>query len=169
MRARHASTSALELKRPAPSMVISSRSMGGVAAEAATAASAADLTRSRRFIGKPKFIVVRVVWWCRRFRLHICFETSPRIHVACPHSRGLGSAQGNTGRQTREQVSGAPLLRNTRLPVEAIVGNYDAFLEEGLSPDSAIAETLDCYPEAGIDTIRAILNYRAAHQFQAQP
>ena len=47
------------------------------------------------------------------------------------------------------KVSGAPLLKNTRLPVDAITGNYDAFRDEGLSPDAAIAETLDCYPEAG--------------------
>jgi uncharacterized protein (DUF433 family) len=66
------------------------------------------------------------------------------------------------------KVSGAPLLKNTRLPVDAITGNYDAFRDEGLSPDEAIAETLDCYPEAGLDTIKAILSYRAAHQFQAQ-
>jgi uncharacterized protein (DUF433 family) len=66
------------------------------------------------------------------------------------------------------KVSGAPLLKNTRLPVEAITGNYDAFRDEGLSPDAAIAETLDCYPEAGLDTIKAILTYRDAHQFQAQ-
>lgn len=67
------------------------------------------------------------------------------------------------------KVSGAPLLKNTRLPVEAITGNYDAFCDEGLSPDAAIAETLDCYPEAGIDAIKTILNYRAQHQLQAQP
>ncbi len=67
------------------------------------------------------------------------------------------------------KVSGAPLLKNTRLRVDAITGNYDAFRDEGLSPDAAIAETLDCYPEAGLDAIRAILDYRAAHQFQAQP
>jgi len=66
------------------------------------------------------------------------------------------------------KVSGAPLLKNTRLPVDAITGNYDAFLDEGLSPDAAIAETLDCYPEAGLDAIKAILRYRSAHQFQAQ-
>src|SRR6202044_4003538 len=45
------------------------------------------------------------------------------------------------------KVSGAPLLKNTRLPVEAITGNYDAFRAEGLSPEAAMAETLDCYPE----------------------
>ena len=66
------------------------------------------------------------------------------------------------------KVSGAPLLKNTRLPVEAITGNYDAFRDEGLSPDVAIAETLDCYPEAGIETIRAVLAYRADHRLQAQ-
>ena len=41
------------------------------------------------------------------------------------------------------KVGGAPLLKNTRLPVEAITGNYDAFRDEGLSPDAALAETLD--------------------------
>ncbi len=67
------------------------------------------------------------------------------------------------------KVSGAPLLKNTRLPVEAITGNYDAFRAEGLSSEAAIAETLDCYPETGLDTIKALLAYRAAHQPQAQP
>jgi len=66
------------------------------------------------------------------------------------------------------KVGGAPLLKNTRLPVDAITGNYDAFLDEGLSPDAAMTETLDCYPEAGLDAIKAILNYRSEHQFQAQ-
>jgi uncharacterized protein (DUF433 family) len=66
------------------------------------------------------------------------------------------------------KVSGSPLLKGTRLPVEAITGNYDAFLDEGFSPEAAIAETFDCYPEAGLDKIKAILHYRAAHQFQAQ-
>ena len=61
------------------------------------------------------------------------------------------------------KVSGAPLLKNTRLPVEAITGNYDASRDEGLSPDDAIAETLDCYPQAGLDTIKALLTYRATH------
>lgn len=67
------------------------------------------------------------------------------------------------------KVSGVPLLKNTRLPVEAITGNYDAFRDEGLSQDQAIAETLDCYPEAGIQNIKAILDYRAAHELQTQP
>jgi uncharacterized protein (DUF433 family) len=67
------------------------------------------------------------------------------------------------------KVSGAPLLKNTRLPVDATTGNYDAFRDEGLSRDEALAETLDCYPEAGMDAIKAILDYRAAHQLQTQP
>ncbi len=48
------------------------------------------------------------------------------------------------------KVSGAPLLKNTRLPVEAITGNYDAFRDEGLSPDAAIAETYSAlHPRIG--------------------
>jgi uncharacterized protein (DUF433 family) len=65
------------------------------------------------------------------------------------------------------KVSGAPLLKNTRLPVEAVTGNYDAFIEDGLASDAAIVETLDCYPEISVEVIKAILNYRAEHQFQA--
>jgi uncharacterized protein (DUF433 family) len=67
------------------------------------------------------------------------------------------------------KVSGAPLLKNTRLPVDAIIGNYDAFRDEGLSSDAAIAETVDCYPEVSADAIKSILQYRATHEFQAQP
>ena len=66
------------------------------------------------------------------------------------------------------KVSGASLLKNTRLPVEGIAGNNDAFRDEGMSPEEAIAETLDCYPQAGLEAITAVLNDRAAHQFQAQ-
>ena len=55
------------------------------------------------------------------------------------------------------KVSGAPLLKNTRLPVDAITENYDATRDEGSSPDAALAETLDCYPEAGLDTTKATL------------
>jgi uncharacterized protein (DUF433 family) len=67
------------------------------------------------------------------------------------------------------KVSGAPLLKNTRLPVDAITGNYDAFRAEGLSPDASIAETLDCYPETSVAEIKALLAYRATHQLQAHP
>jgi uncharacterized protein (DUF433 family) len=66
------------------------------------------------------------------------------------------------------KVSGAPVLKNTRLPVDAITGNYEAFRDQGLSPDQAIAETLDCYPEVELDAIKAILRYRAEHSLQTQ-
>jgi uncharacterized protein (DUF433 family) len=66
------------------------------------------------------------------------------------------------------KVSGAPVLKDTRLPVEAVTGNYDAFRAEGLSHDAAIAETQDCYPEISLEAIQALLDYRATHQLQAQ-
>ena len=67
------------------------------------------------------------------------------------------------------KVSGAPLLKNTRLPVEAITQNYDSFLDEGATPEEAVFETHDCYPEIGIERIKAVLEYRTAHQPQLQP
>jgi len=54
------------------------------------------------------------------------------------------------------------------LPVEAITGNYDAFLDDGLSPHLAVAETLECYPQAGMNAILEILRYRETHHLQAQ-
>jgi hypothetical protein len=53
------------------------------------------------------------------------------------------------------------------LPVDAITGNYDAFRAEGLSPDAAMEETLDCYPEVSVEAIKTLLAYRDAHHFQA--
>ena len=73
------------------------------------------------------------------------------------------------GRGHPRQSQWRAVAEDTRLPVEAITGNYDAFRDEGLSPAAALAETLDCYPEAGLDAIRSILDYRAAHHLQAQP
>jgi uncharacterized protein (DUF433 family) len=67
------------------------------------------------------------------------------------------------------KVSGAPLLRHTRLPVAAITENYDAFLDEGSSPEEALIETFDCYPEIDIERIKAVLAYRDAHEPQLQP
>ena len=61
-----------------------------------------------------------------------------------------------------------PLLKNMRLPADAITANYDDFRADGLSPVAAIAETLDCDPEAGFETILALVAFRAAHQFQSQ-
>jgi uncharacterized protein (DUF433 family) len=69
------------------------------------------------------------------------------------------------------KVSGAVVFRNTRLPVEAIVGNVDAFMEiDGLSEDSAVAATLESFPSVpgGANGIRAVLAYRAAREPQLQ-
>lgn len=66
------------------------------------------------------------------------------------------------------KVSGAPLLKNTRLPVAAITENYDAFLEEGSTPEEALFETVNCYPEIGAGRIQAVLEYRADHEPQLQ-
>lgn len=52
------------------------------------------------------------------------------------------------------------------LSIPAITGNYNAFRDEGLSANADIAETLDCYAEAGLDTIETIVYYRALHRFR---
>jgi uncharacterized protein (DUF433 family) len=66
------------------------------------------------------------------------------------------------------KVSGTPVLVGTRIPAGAIMENYDAFLDEGSSPEVALAETLECYPSTGIERIRSLLAYRAAHEVQHQ-
>jgi uncharacterized protein (DUF433 family) len=66
------------------------------------------------------------------------------------------------------KVSGAPLLVGTRIPVSAIIENYEAFLDEGVTPDEAFAETLDCYPSAGAQRVRDLLAYYYAHDAQLQ-
>jgi hypothetical protein len=70
------------------------------------------------------------------------------------------------------KVSGAVVFKGTRLPVEAIVENVDAFVEvDGLSEDGAVGATLQCFPSVpgGADGIRAVLAYREAHEHQLQP
>jgi uncharacterized protein (DUF433 family) len=67
------------------------------------------------------------------------------------------------------KVSGAPLLVGTRIPVSALIENYEAFLEQGMTPEEAIAETLDCYPAAGEKRLRDVLAFHEAHQHQLQP
>ena len=70
------------------------------------------------------------------------------------------------------KVSGAVVFKGTRLPVEAVVENVDAFVEvDGLSEDGAVAATLQCFPSVpgGADGIRAVLAYREAHEHQLQP
>lgn len=66
------------------------------------------------------------------------------------------------------KVSGAPVLRGTRLPVSAVTGNYDAFRKRGLPHAKAVVETGECYPEIDVATIEAILEYRSRHELQVQ-
>ena len=67
-----------------------------------------------------------------------------------------------------EVVHGASVFRGTRLPAQTIADNVDAYLDDGLSLDEAIAETLDNFPTVpnGVDGIRALLRYRAAREQQ---
>jgi len=51
--------------------------------------------------------------------------------------------------------SGAPVLRGTRLPVSAIVDNFD----DGLSPEE-ISEQF----QVSVDRVREILDYIASHR-----
>ncbi len=55
------------------------------------------------------------------------------------------------------KVSGVPLLKDTRLPADTILENY-----EGGSPVEEIAENFDISEQA----IRDILDYAASHQRQ---
>ena len=66
------------------------------------------------------------------------------------------------------KVSGAAVLVGTRLPVEALTENYDAFLDEGLTPEQALTQTHECYPETPIQLIQAVLRFRSAHELQPQ-
>lgn len=69
---------------------------------------------------------------------------------------------------TPEKVSGQPVIVGTRILADSIPENYEAFLAEGLSPDGALAETLDCFPGAGLDHIKGVLSYYYAHRHQLQ-
>jgi hypothetical protein len=65
------------------------------------------------------------------------------------------------------KVSGAVVFKDTRLPVEAIVENVDAFMEvDGLSEDGAVVATLECFLSVpgGAEGIKAVLAYREAHE-----
>ena len=54
------------------------------------------------------------------------------------------------------------------IPPEAIIDNYDSFLNEGMTPVEAVIETADCYPTAGVERIRQLLAYRDAHELAPQ-
>ena len=70
------------------------------------------------------------------------------------------------------KVSGSVVFKGTRLPVETVVENVDAFIEiDGLSEPAAIEATLESFPTVpgGADGIRTVLAYREAHEHQLQP
>jgi uncharacterized protein (DUF433 family) len=67
------------------------------------------------------------------------------------------------------KVSGAPLIVGTRIPVSAIMENYEAFLSEAMSHEAALRETAGCYPSASVQVIDSILSYDHSLQPQSQP
>jgi uncharacterized protein (DUF433 family) len=70
------------------------------------------------------------------------------------------------------KVSGAPVLKDTRLPADTLVGNVESFMElEGMTEEQAIDATLECFPDmpGGKDTLRTLLAYQESHLHQLQP
>ncbi len=53
------------------------------------------------------------------------------------------------------------------IPIEQVKARVVVLRTKGLTPvslEAATIETLDCYPEAGIDNAKAILSYRTAQR-----
>ncbi len=67
------------------------------------------------------------------------------------------------------KVSGASLIVGTRIFADSIPENYEAFLDEGATPEQAVNETLECFPGARVERIQALLSYYYSHQPQPQP
>lgn len=71
-----------------------------------------------------------------------------------------------------ERQHGAPVFRETRLPVSTVIGTVDAFIElEGLTEDQAIIASLACFPSTpgGADAIREVLAYRDVNEHPLAP
>lgn len=49
------------------------------------------------------------------------------------------------------KVSGAPLIKGTRIPADAILSNFDS--------GSPIEEIAENYPSASVETIRALISF----------
>ncbi len=47
-----------------------------------------------------------------------------------------------------ERMSGAPCLKETRLPVEAIVENFESYVEEVFAPETVAMIVSDLFPSA---------------------
>ena len=68
-----------------------------------------------------------------------------------------------------EVVSGAPVLKGTRLPADTLISNFESFIElEAMGEHEAIDATLEAFPgiPGGKTTLRALLNYQASHIIQ---
>ncbi|MFT4113640.1 DUF433 domain-containing protein [Silvibacterium sp.] len=59
------------------------------------------------------------------------------------------------------KVSGAPLLKGTRLPAETLIENVQAYMDDGQLLEEAILSTLESFPSTpgGAGTIRALFAY----------
>jgi len=56
------------------------------------------------------------------------------------------------------KVSGVPLIKGTRIPADAILGNYEA--------GSPIEEIAENYPSTSMDTIKALIAFAHARRMQ---
>ena len=65
-------------------------------------------------------------------------------------------------------VHGEPVFVGTRVPAGTVVENVEAYLDEGLSLEQAMAATLDSFPGVpqGLEGIRALLTYCASQEPQ---
>jgi uncharacterized protein (DUF433 family) len=70
------------------------------------------------------------------------------------------------------KMSGAPVVRGTRVTPDALVENVESHMElGGLSREQAISATLKSFSTTtgGADTIRKLLAYQEARIHQLQP
>ena len=64
-----------------------------------------------------------------------------------------------------ERVSGAPCLKGTRLPVEAIIVNFESYIEEGFAPETVAMIVSDLFPSATPERVLKLMAFvRAAEQ-----
>ena len=64
----------------------------------------------------------------------------------------------------KDRVSGAPCLRGTRVPVSAILNNYESFMEDGQGEAYAASETFECFPSVSVERIHALIAFRDLHE-----
>ena len=62
------------------------------------------------------------------------------------------------------KLGGTPVMKGTRVPVDAILNNFDSFLEEDLTPYEAELAVLACFPHVAIERIHCLVAFRAEHE-----